>query len=417
MIGGTPNLRGTMRSQFKADQLSRICAMLFTTAAEGLVVVDHQGIIRLKNPRLSALFGYAEGELLGKPIEVLIPQSLRHKHQAHRAGYDERPVERPMGLGLELMGQRKDGSLFPVEVSLNHFVVDDERYVMALVTDVTRRRGVEKELQRTNAELEERVEERTAELRMAQENMRQALEAEKELNALKSRFVSMASHEFRTPLSTIMSSTDLIGRYTDGSGIEQVDRHVQRIRSKVRELTAMLNEFLSLEKLEQGEMRCDPHELDLVHQCIELIEELRGLARPGQEIHYDHHGDDRMVCLDRQMLANILTNLLSNAIKYSPEDKRIDLITEITGGKLTITVKDQGIGIPKEDQQHLFERFFRAGNAFTVQGTGLGLNLVRRYLDLMGGTIRFTSDPGEGTIFIAELPQHIPHENDPVDRG
>lgn len=412
-------LGGGMRTHFEPDQVARICAMLFSTAAEGLVVVDKKGVIQLRNPRLAELFGYGEGELLGQPIEMLIPEDLRRSHEIHRSAYDKRPVERPMGAGLELLGRRKDGSLFPVEVSLNHFVVDDERYVMALVTDVTRRRRIEKELQRVNAELEARVEARTAELRHAQEELRQALDAEKELNALKSRFVSMASHEFRTPLSTIMSSTDLIARYAQGAPeSEKMDRHIQRIRTKVRELTAMLNEFLSLEKLEQGMMRCDPHEIDLVHLCIELIEDLRALAKPGQAIHYDHQGQERLVRLDRQMLSNVLNNLLGNAIKYSPEDKRIDLETAIADGKLTITVKDQGMGIPVEDQHHLFERFFRASNAFTVQGTGLGLNLVRRYLDLMGGTIGFESTPGQGSTFIAELPQNIPpHEDHPVDRG
>jgi len=407
-----------MPSRFKPAQVARISAMLFTSAAEGLVVVDRHGTIRLQNPRVSKLFGYAPDELLDKPIETLIPDALRTAHVAHRDAYHVKPVERPMGEGMELLGQRKDGSLFPVEVSLNHFDVDGERYVMGLVTDVTKRRRAEKELQRANADLEQRVEARTAELRRAEQSMRKALEAEKELNALKSRFVSMASHEFRTPLSTIMSSTDLIARYTGEDGRDKVDKHITRIRAKVRGLTAMLNEFLSLEKLEQGLVRCNPEEVDVVHLCIELIEELRALAKPGQEVHYDHGGDERLVHQDRQMLSNVLSNLMGNAIKYSPEGGRIDLRTGIVGGRFTVTVADQGIGIPLEDQQHLFERFFRAANAFTVQGTGLGLNIVRRYLDLMGGSIRFESAPGKGTTFFAELPQHHNHHEDhPVDRG
>jgi len=394
-----------MLSRFDTEQLSRICSLLFSSAAEGLVVVDGTGIICLKNPRLDDLFGYVGDELLGLRIETLIPEGRRGSHEKQRQGYHADPVQRSMGSGLELMGQRKNGSLFPVEVSLNHFEMDGERFVMGLVSDVTKRRRAEKDLQATNASLEERVEQRTLELLATQEDLHQALEAEKELNALKSRFVSMASHEFRTPLSTIMSSVDLIGRYTESSSEERIHKHVERIRAKVRELTGMLNDFLSLDKLEQGTVSCNPAELDVVHMSIELIEELRSLAKPGQEIEYDHTGTERIVFQDRSMLHNVLSNLLGNAIKYSPENKRIDLFTAIADGALTIRVVDQGIGIPVEDQHHLFERFFRASNAFTVQGTGLGLNIVRKYLDLMGGSITFASTPGEGTTFTVTIAQ------------
>ncbi len=394
-----------MESRFAPTQLSRICSLLFASAAEGLVVVDGSGTICLKNPRLDELFGYQLEELIGEPIETLVPQNLRKGHVEHRTHYHERPTQRSMGGGFDLMGQRKDGSFFPVEVSLNHFEMDGVRYAMGLVSDVTKRRLAEKELQTVNAVLEERVEQRTVELLATQEDLHQALEAEKELNALKSRFVSMASHEFRTPLSTIMSSVDLIARYTEEVPEERIHKHVERIRAKVRELTGMLNDFLSLDKLEQGSVTCNPVELDVVHMSIELIEELRGLAKPGQEIEYDHAGSERIVFHDRSMLHNVLSNLLGNAIKYSPENKRLDLFTTLKDGTLQIRVKDQGIGIPLKDQQHLFERFFRAGNAFTVQGTGLGLNIVRKYLDLMGGSIAFESTPGEGTTFTVSLAQ------------
>lgn len=389
-----------------AEDRARVGELLFATAAEGLVLVDQQGIVLMKNPRLGEMFGYAPGELLGKSIEVLIPQAARQRHAEHRDRYNARPVQRSMGIGMDLRGVRKDGSEIPVEVSLNHFEVHGVQYVMGLVTDITLRRKAEEELQQTNDELEDRVEQRTAELRAAENNLREALEKEKELHTLKSRFVSMASHEFRTPLSTIMSSVDLIGRYTEQANDDRVEKHVSRIRGKVREMTAMLNEFLSLERIDQGQVVCTPVELDIVHQCIELIEELKALAKTDQAIDFDHEGDERNVTLDRQMLSNAITNLVTNAVKYSPEGKRVVLRTSIAKGRLTITVKDQGIGIPKEDQQHMFERFFRGSNATTIQGTGLGLNLVKRYLEMMGGSIRFTSAPGN-TVFTAELPQHL----------
>lgn len=392
---------------FKPADVARICEMLFTTAAEGLVVVDPAGAILMHNPRLAAMFGYADGALVGRTVEVLLPDALRARHVEHRAAYHKKPVQRSMGRGMDLRGRRQDGSEFPVEISLNHFMLDGQPYVMGLVTDITLRHRAEMELQRTNQELEKRVEQRTAQLRSAELSVREALEKERELHALKSRFVAMASHEFRTPLSTIMSSVDLLARYTESAGDERVDKHIARIRGKVREMTAMLNEFLSLERIEQGEVVCQPFGFDIVDTSIELIEELRALTKSGQTITYDHEGDERSVTLDRQMLSNVITNLVTNAVKYSPEGKPITLDTTIEAGTLHITVADEGMGIPAEDQQHLFERFFRGSNATTIQGTGLGLNLVKRYLDLMHGTIRFTSTPG-ATVFHVELPQQIP---------
>jgi PAS domain S-box-containing protein len=391
---------------FTEQDRARIGELLFATAAEGLVVVDSSGRILMKNPKLSEMFGYESGELLGQPIETLLPKATRTKHTEHRAKYNIRPVQRSMGMGMDLWGLRKDGTEFPVEVSLNHFTVHGERYVMGLVTDITLRRRAEEDLVRANQELEGRVEQRTAELRAAEHSVREALEKERELHTLKSRFVSMASHEFRTPLSTIMSSVDLIGRYSEESPNEKIGKHVTRIRGKVREMTAMLNDFLSLEKIEQGQVVCTPQEFDIVHFCIEMIEELRSLAKSGQTIDYDHEGTDRNVTLDRQMLSNVITNLVTNAMKYSPEGKCAVLRTSIAKGKLVIRVQDEGIGIPVEDQAHLFERFFRGSNTTNIQGTGLGLNLVQRYLGLMGGNIRFTSAPGN-TVFTITLPQHI----------
>ncbi|MBL7950369.1 MAG: PAS domain S-box protein [Flavobacteriales bacterium] len=392
---------------FKPADIARICEMLFTTAAEGLVVVDPAGAILMHNPRLGAMFGYADGALVGRTVEVLLPDALRQRHVEHRAAYHRKPVQRSMGQGMDLRGKRQDGSVFPVEISLNHFAVDGQPYVMGLITDITLRHEAEMGLQRTNMELEERVEQRTAQLREAELSVREALEKERELHALKSRFVAMASHEFRTPLSTIMSSVDLIARYTEAGVDERVEKHIARIRGKVREMTAMLNEFLSLERIEQGEVLCQPTAIDVVHLCIELIEELRALTKSGQVIDYDHDGVERSVTLDRQMLSNVITNLVTNAVKYSPEGRRISLRTRIEGGRLLVTVSDQGIGIPLEDQQHLFDRFFRGSNATTIQGTGLGLNLVKRYLELMQGNITFTSLPG-ATVFHVELPQRIP---------
>jgi len=409
LVPAPPYLSGMSTSKKKVPgslDMERVGGLLFRTAAEGMVVVDRAGVIVLHNPRLDEMFGYTKGELSGRTIEILIPDAIRGKHKVHREKFNERPVERIMGIGMELNGQRKDGSVFPVEVSLNHFKVDDQQYAMGLVTDITLRHEAIVVLRRSKLDLEELVQQRTSELMNAESSVREALEKERELHALKSRFVSMASHEFRTPLSTIMSSVDLIGRYTEKTGDEKVDKHLGRIRGKVREMTAMLNEFLSLERIEQGQVQCNPTTFDIVDLCIELMEELRQLAKPGQALDYDHTAAERNVLSDRQMLSNVISNLVTNAIKYSPENKPIELRSHIEGGRLVITVRDEGIGIPPEDQQHLFERFFRGSNATTIQGTGLGLNLVKRYLDHLEGIIDFNSGSGN-TKFTVTLPQNL----------
>lgn len=390
--------------------------MLFRSAAEGLVVVDRSGTIRMNNPRLLELFGYGEGELLGKSIELLLPETFRKAHVKERDNYSRMPTKRYMGRGRDLNGLRKNGSVFPVEVGLNHFEVDGELFVMGLVTDISERRKSDEALQRSNAELEKRVEERTAELAKGARAIEIAYEREKELNALKSRFVSMASHEFRTPLSTIMGSADLIARYSENGDHEKVLRHVQRIRGKVHDLTAILNDFLSFERIGQGDISAQPEELDIIHLCIGLVEELRGSAKAGQVLEYEHLSEDRTIVLDRNMLLNSITNLVTNAMKYSPENKPVTLRTSLENDILEVTVIDRGIGIPKKDQEHLFEPFYRAQNVLTIQGTGLGLHLVKRYLDQMRGEINYRTGPNEGSTFHMRIPgKKIEHEDHPID--
>ncbi|MCX6290564.1 MAG: PAS domain-containing sensor histidine kinase [Bacteroidetes bacterium] len=242
------------------------------------------------------------------------------------------------------------------------------------------------------------------EIRNAENEIREALEKEKELNEMKSKFVSIASHEFRTPLSTILSSVSLVDKYDKPEDSEKRHKHIDRIKSSVKNLTEILNDFLSLEKLEVGKVEAHPDEIDLVHFSEDLREEMQTLAKHGQHIIYRHEGDVQTASLDKQLLKNILMNLLNNAIKYSPEEKNIELTTRINDQFVELSVKDYGVGIPEEDQEHLFERFFRAQNVTGIQGTGLGLNIVRRYIKLMHGTIEFSSHVNKGSTFIVKFP-------------
>ncbi|MGP8216073.1 MAG: sensor histidine kinase [Bacteroidia bacterium] len=248
-----------------------------------------------------------------------------------------------------------------------------------------------------------------------QKELTRALEKEKELNELKSRFVAMASHEFRTPLSTILSSVALVEKYDSPAQKDDKKRHIDRIRSTVKNLNNILNDFLSLDKLEEGLVKINPCTFRLDEFFAEVMEEIKIMAKPGQQINFIYDTKLHEVVMDQNLLMNILNNLLNNAIKYSPENGLIDIIVSDTNSdretarvtpanELVISVKDYGIGIPEEDKPFMFERFFRAGNASNIQGTGMGLNIVKRYLDLMGGSIDFTSETNKGTIFTVKIP-------------
>ncbi|WP_276496297.1 hybrid sensor histidine kinase/response regulator [Pontibacter litorisediminis] len=274
------------------------------------------------------------------------------------------------------------------------------------------------EIQKLNAELEQRVEERTQELaeairklehtnrslEEAQLEIQKALQKERELNELKSRFVTIASHEFRTPLSTVLSSASLVSKYKTEKDDEKRQKHVDRIKSAVSNLTTILNDFLSISRIEEGRIYNVPTTFSLVPFAREIVEEMNGYLKQGQKIDYRHHGSHDTVTIDKQLLKNILLNLLSNGSKYSAEGKKVYFTTAQEDDALTITVKDEGIGIPTADQAHLFTPFFRAQNVTNIQGTGLGLNIVKRYVEIMGGSLSYESELDKGTTFIITFP-------------
>lgn len=387
---------------------------LFAYATEGILITNSKGEITKINPSAERLFGYDEGELVGKKIELLVPQKYRGNHTDHRAKYNTNPHPRSMGKGMTLFGVRKDGKEFPVEISLSNYTTNDELYVIAFIIDITERKQAEEKLKSYSTELEKRVEDRTlmlreaiAELEKTKEEIHAALEKEKELNDLKSRFVSMASHEFRTPLSTILSSVSLISKYNSPDTEDKKQKHISRVKSSVSHLTDLLNDFLSLGKLEEGVIKAAPQLFNIVEFSKDVIVELQVVAKEGQQIKYEHTGSIQEVYLDNKLLRNIYINLLSNAIKFSPENGLILINTEVDERFMRIEVIDSGIGISKEDQVHLFERFFRAQNATNIQGTGLGLNIVAKYVELMGGEITFTSELNKGTTFSIKFPLEL----------
>jgi PAS domain S-box-containing protein len=496
-----------------------IYAVLFESIQEGLILVDDKGVIVQNNSTSEEMFGFDSGGLIGERIELLVPSDAKKEHVQHRASYHKKPVKRSMGSAMKLNGQRKDGSVFPVEVSLNPFKDDNgEQFIVALVSDVTIRRESQEKLEQMTQSLEQKVKERTAELRESEQlyksiarnfpggvisifdrsfsylfaegqglyelgietedliginylerltsetrdkvkeelekvfsgefrsfevevdkrayslsavplvndndeidkilvveknitaqremanKLEQNLVKEKDLNEMKSRFVSMASHEFRTPLTTINSSASLILKYHEKETYEKLDKHVSRIKNAVRNLTSILNDFLSLEKLESGNITTTFQENNLVQLIDEILDEMSGNLKSGQRL-INHSEGKYTFVTDAQLFRNIIINLLSNAIKYSVEKDAIEI--GITDHKeyCTISVQDHGIGIPEKDQERMFSRFFRAGNVTNIEGTGLGLNIVERYLALLEGSLSFESKEGEGTTFFIKLPK------------
>lgn len=394
---------------------------LFQYASLGILVVDALGNISMANTFLVKLFGYdSPKEIIGEKIEKLIPNRYHHKHHRHRDQYMESPKPRPMGVGMDLFALRKDGTEFPVEISLSNYSDNESSFAIAFISDISKRKeieqaviqqkeqlaGINARIEELNNDLEQKVELRTKqlkdtlhELEISKDELTKALSKEKDLSDLKSRFVSMASHEFRTPLSTILSSASLVAKYTQSEEQENRNKHIQRIKSSVTNLTNLLNEFLSIGKIEDGRIVANNSNFNIKELIHSLCTEIEGIVKSGQKIDHHHRGEET-VFLDPSLLRNVLTNLLSNAIKFSPEGTTIEIESVVSKKEIKLRVKDSGIGISKEDQEHLFERFFRGTNVTNIQGTGLGLHIVGRYIEIMNGKIEFWSELEKGTEFI-----------------
>ncbi|HWV66421.1 PAS domain-containing sensor histidine kinase [Chitinophaga sp.] len=379
---------------------------LFDYASIGILVTNQWGEIILINDFALNQFGYRREELLGQKVEILIPQRVHTRHEQHRDRYNAHPQSRPMGIGMDLFAVRKDGSEFPVEISLSHYANEEGHFVIAYVNNITERKKAEEKIENLNNELEAKVEERTGQLtqaleqlKISKEELTAALSKEKELGDLKSRFVSMASHEFRTPLSTILSSAFLVKHYAEEKDQPVRNKHIQRIVNAVSLLTDTLNDFLSVGKIEEGKVQVRLSEFDIQDFFNNIIQEMQELAKEKQTISY-HHSGETTVLLDPSLLKHITMNLVGNAIKFSKSDSLIEISTTKNDSEFSLIVKDYGIGMSEEDQQHLFERFYRGTNVSNIQGTGLGLHIVNNYSKLMNGSISCRSELNAGTTFI-----------------
>ncbi len=489
--------------------------LLLESSTEGILICNQYGDIVKVNDRLCEMFGYHQKELINQKLELLLPLSLKNSHKKLRNNYMNSPKKRSMGVGRDLKGLRKDGVEIPIEISLNYAHLNDDLYVMALISDISERKKQEKQIKQLNENLEKKVEERTQALleserlyRLISQNfpngtinvldedlnyiftegqelhklnlkkeelkgtsylswldekvaasiankltsvfqggivsftienkgnfykinavpllkendktsqilvveqnitkekqleiqMLEALEKEKELNDLKSRFVSMASHEFKTPLSTILSSTNLIKKYNELKKYDKELKHLDKIERSVNLLTHMINDVLSLSKIEEGQIEINREKINLTKLIATIDEDLFFNIDQSLNISIP---DDALIFTDKKLLTTILINLLSNAIKYSSQD--VSCMVEINSQTIDILIEDKGIGIPKEDQNKLFSRFFRASNVTNIQGTGLGLNIVYGYVDLLKGKILINSEENKGTTVRLIIPNN-----------
>ena len=397
---------------------------LFENVTEGIILTDHSGNIVLLNPAAERMFGYSLKEITGQRVETLIPDRFHTHHHQLREGFYHHPQNRKMGQGRDLYARKKDGTDIPVEISLSHYQRDNELFVIAFIVDIAMRKEIENnmlqqkkelenisnEIRHLNAELEAKVEDRTVILKEALQKLEQsqielseALDKERQLNEIKSRFVAMASHEFRTPLSTVLSSASLLSKYTEGGEQEKRNKHIEKIKSSVKHLNDILEDFLSLGKLDEGKVESNITAFNLKDFIIETADEMKGLLKNNQQFTYNHEGNSDAVS-DKKLLKNILINLLTNAIKFSDEGTTVEIKSCGRNGEATIAITDQGIGISEHDQEHLFSSFFRGTNATNIAGTGLGLHIVKRYLDLLGGNVSLQSKLNKGTTVTVNIP-------------
>jgi PAS domain S-box-containing protein len=407
---------------FENDQ--KLCSKCFDTILEGICIIDQSGKIVRNNKSFEEIFGYESGELIDQTIDRLIPVESRELHQAHVRNFYGSPLTYKKRQGREFRAIKKDGSSVYVEIGLNQLEFNGMSYTKTSVNDISNRKQKEFEIEELNMQLKGEVEKQTLELRklvaelqksnkalveevrqkeIAEVQAKQALEKEKELHLLQTKFLSMVSHEFKTPLSGMLTSLSLIKKYTENLNQLSLQKHIDTINRLIFQLNNVLNDFLFLEKSDSNKLIYSKLKFDICELIKEANQDLENMLKTGQSIQFECPEKEVFIFQDRTIVDFIYRNLLSNAIKYSEEYKKIE-VSLYTNNELYLELKDNGIGIPIQEQKHLFERFFRASNALFIQGSGIGLNMVKHHLEGIGGKISFESEEQKGSKFTIQIP-------------
>ncbi len=372
---------------------------LLEAAPDAIMQVDADGRIILLNRVTEDMFGYTRDELLGQPVEVLIPQELHARHVQHRAHYRQNPLTRTMGSGLALEGIRKNGSRFPVEISLSPSDSAEGFRITAIIRDTTERRTAEESLRKVREEYTQQLAKANAELEMTNRELERA-------NRLKSEFLASMSHELRTPLHTIIGFSELLGEELEGPLNEKQHRFIQHIHKDSLHLLELINDVLDISKIEADRLELRPEAFDFTALIAESLASVRSLAEAKSHILESASNVPRAVEADRLRIKQVLVNLLSNAIKFTPEGGRIGVDARVHESAVVVSITDTGIGIPQEEHESIFDKFHQVGATTkgVREGTGLGLAITKRLVEQHGGSISVQSKPRQGSTFVFTLP-------------
>lgn len=373
---------------------------LLEAAPDGILEVELDGTIVLLNAAAERIFGYQREELLGQLIEVLVPDSLKQRHQAHRDHYAEHPVTRPMGIGLELFARRKDGSQFPVEISLSPIRSAQGSRIIAIVRDITARKQAEAQINAMHQEFAAELAAKNQQLEIRNREVERA-------NRLKSEFLASMSHELRTPLHTIIGFADLLAEELKGPLNREQKRFVAHVQQDSRHLLELINDILDLSKIESGRLELHAELFKAADAIDETITGLRPLAERKQIRISEALDRNLTIMADRLRFKEILYNLVSNAIKFTPEKGQITVESSERPDGVYFAVTDTGIGIDPSELQAIFDKFYQLGSTTrgVREGTGLGLAITKSLVEMQGGRIWVESTPGEGSRFQFLLPR------------
>jgi PAS domain S-box-containing protein len=360
---------------------------LLEAAPDAIIEVDREGRMLLLNLATEKLFGYPREELLGQPVEILVPDAVRANHGQHRANYWGHPVTRPMGSGLELNGRHKDGSSVPVEISLSPVKSEDGFRVTAVIRDIRERKQAEDRLRELERTYTRELEARNREVERA--------------NQLKSEFLASMSHELRTPLHTIIGFSELLSEELEGPLNPKQQRFMNHIHTDSLHLLELINDILDISKIESGRIQLRRETFDLTRALEEILSSVRPQAAAKSIAVETSVSIPTAIFADRLRVKQVLFNLLSNALKFTPAGGKIRIEGALMDSFLQISVSDTGIGIPKEQHQAVFDKFYQVGATTkgVREGTGLGLAITKALVEEHGGRIWLESQPGKGSSF------------------